>query len=177
MAYTSACSVARLCRNLLGQEKVFSQSSCPTLNDVNEWLSSGCSIIESTLAGCRYTVPVASGTTAYGWLSDVNALYGAGMAEMSRTTATVSTDERTRGQVFLEMFWTQLDRLCDSDLSLAGLERANTGPLYVGGTKHSVKRGWRQDTDRVGPRFWRGLGRGDEVIYPTDSGADDTSAS
>lgn len=173
MAYCSASTVAGLCRNLLGQEGGFSFSSCPTINDVNQWLSSGCSIIESQLAGCKYTVPVAGGTAAYDWLAHLNALYGAAYAEMSRTTVTLGPQERTRGQIYLEQFWNQLNMLCKTDFTLAGLTRTTAGTLYVGGISVTEKDTYENNADRVPPRFFRGLGRFSDTVQPTANTGED----
>lgn len=167
MAYCSASAVAGLCRNLLGQEQAFSFSSCPTINDVNQWLSSGCSIIESQLAGFKYTVPVSNGTAAYDWLAHLNALYGAAYAEMSRTNVTLGPQERTRGQIYLEQFWNQLTMLGKTDFTLAGLSRTTYGTLYTGGVSVADKNANEDNIDRVPPRFFRGLGRFSDTIQPT----------
>ena len=72
MAYASASDVSGLCRSLLGENVTFSDSSCPTINQVKNWLTSGCSIIESRLTQKGYSVPVSNGAGAYGWLNDLN---------------------------------------------------------------------------------------------------------
>jgi hypothetical protein len=140
---------------------------------VNAWLSSGCGIIESTLGGCRYDTPVATGTAAYDWLKNLNSLYAAGNVEMSRSNVTLGPGERTRGQVFLEMFWEQLGKVCDGDLSLAGLTRSSSGKLYVGGTKVSIKQTWESDSDRVSPRFSRGQFDFPGTLDPGNGDTDD----
>ena len=166
MSYAGASSVAALCKNLLGGRPGFSTSTCPTINEVNSWLSSGCAIIESTLAGCKYTVPVANGTTAYDWLAQLNALYGAAYAELSRTNVTLAPGERTRGQVYLEQFEMGLGKLCNGDFTLAGLSRTTSGKLYTGGISIGTKQTYESNSDRVGPKFFKGLGRFDETIEP-----------
>lgn len=158
MSYSSASAVAALTRNLTGN-KQYSTSTCPTINEVNSWLSSGCAVIESKLAGCDYSVPVTAGTVAYDWLGQLNTLYAAAWAEMSRATATLEPNQSTKGQIFLEEFWNQLKMLCDGDLTLAGLSHslAGRGAIYAGGTKVSEKQVWEQSTSRVSPRFSRGM--------------------
>lgn len=158
MPYSSASAVAALTRNLTGN-KQFSTSTCPTIEEVKTWLSSGCAIIESRLTGCKYSVPVTAGTVAYDWLGQLNTLYAAGYAEMSRATATTEPGQRTIGQVYLDQFWSQLDMLCKGDLTLAGLERTSQGVVYAGGTKVDTKQTWEQDTNRVPPRFSRNQGK------------------
>ena len=169
MPYSSASSVARLCKNLLGPERNFSVSTCPTSVEVDTWLSSGCSIIETVLAGHKYTVPVASGTVAYGWISDLNTLYGAGMTELARTNVTLGPGERTRGQYFLESFFDQLEMMVSGkmgDLTLAGLGRTSQGTLYAGGISVSAKQTFEQDLDRVNPRFAKSMFRFPGTLDP-----------
>jgi hypothetical protein len=158
VSYSAASSVARLTKNILGPEKNFSFSTCPTIVEVEGWLSSGCSIIETVLTGHKYTAPVTAGTVAYGWISDLNTLYAAGMTEVSRTLTTLSTDERSRGQWMLEQFFDQLEMLVSGklgDLTLAGLGRTSSGTLYAGGISVSVKQTFESDLNRVNPALAR----------------------
>lgn len=171
MAYASASTVSGLTKNLLGGEPTFTTSTCPTIYEVNQWLSSGCSIIESTLAGCRYTVPVAAGATIYDWIVSLNALYAAAYAEMSRSNVTLSPGERTRGQVMLEQFDAQLKRLCEGDLTNAGLSRATNAQLYAGGISVADKQRQESDDDRVNPRFGRRMFSFPDTIDPQTSTA------
>ena len=171
MAYASGSDVAAYCTNILGGQTGFSYSSCPTISAVNGWLSSGCSIIESQLSGHRYSTPVGAGTAAYDWLKNLNALYAAGNVEMSRANVVLAPGERTRGQVFLEMFWKQLEELCRGDLSLAGLSRSSYGKLYAGGISVSTKQTYETDSDRVEPRFGRGMFSFPGTIDPEVSSA------
>ena len=163
-AYASASDVAMLCRNLLGPEHAFSQSSSPSLLSVNTWLSSGCSIIESKIAGAGYAVPIVQGTTLYQWLSDLNAMFAVSRAEMSRINVTLNSGERTRGQLFEEMFWKQLDTLVTSiDLTTIGGVTNSSGnsilgqTMWVGGTSVASKDTYKDDTDRVKPKFSVGM--------------------
>ncbi len=170
MAYSSASSVSKLCKNILGPEKNFSFSTCPTITEVDTWLSSGCSIIETVLAAHTYVVPVASGTVAYGWLSDLNTLYGAAWVENARTNTTLEPGARSRGQYFLEEFWSQLDRLVSGklgDLTLAGLSQISSGTLYAGGISVADKQTAETDSDRVSPRFARDMFRFDGTLDPS----------
>lgn len=155
MAYASASNAAALCQNVLSGASNFSTSTSPALAAVNVWLTSGCAVLESTLAGWGYNVPPGSNTAAYGWLADLNALYAAAKVELSRTNITLGPGERTRGQVFEQMFWDGLDRMRGQDLSRAGLARSSDGRLYVGGVSVDDKDIWDEDTDRVRPRFRR----------------------
>lgn len=163
-AYASASDVASLCRNLLGSDYTFGSSSSPTITAVNSWLSSGCSIIESKIANAGYNTPIASNTILYKWLSDLNMLFAASRAEMSRINVTLSPGERTRGQVFEEMFWNQLNSLTtDFDLTTVGAT-PNTSTnsilgqtLWVSGTSIASKDTYKDDSDRVKPRFSAGM--------------------
>jgi hypothetical protein len=166
MGYCSASDISSLTKNLLGSSGSFDSSTCPTVAQVNAWITSGCGVIESTLAGAKYSVPVASGTAAYDWLRNLNALYGAAWAEMSRTNVTLEPNQRTRGQVFLEEFWSQLEKLTKGDLTLAGLGRTSQGKLYVGGISISDKQLREGNTDRVPPKFHKGLGSFPGTIEP-----------
>ncbi len=165
-AYASASDVANRCRNLLGGVSNFSSSTSPTITAVNGFLSSACSIIETFLLSCGYSVPVTEDTAVYGWLSELNTLYAAAQAEMTRVNVTLGPGERTRGQVFDEMFWKGLKRLAEGDLTFAGLSRTSTAKIYVGGVSQDDKDTWEDTTDRVRPRFTRGMFAFDETVRP-----------
>ena len=160
-AYASASDVSILCRNLLNGEDGFSASSSPSLTAINTWLSSGCSVIESRLATDGYSVPILQDTLLYGWLKELNALFGASKAEYSRLNISVTPGERTRGQLFEDKFWKQLDALCAMDLTTIGAIRnestISSMPLFVGGTSKSQKGSTKSNTDRVNPRFSKNM--------------------
>ena len=172
MAYASASTVAGYTKNLLGPDKIYTESSCPTLNNVESWLSSGCSVIETVLAGAKYSTPVPTTSGVYGWVSELNALWAAAHAEWSRTNVTLSPGERTRGQVLYDYFWSELEKLIlgiggnGNDLTLVGLTRTSVGKLYVGGISYSDKHTWESDSDRVKPFAFRGMGRFPGTIDP-----------
>ena len=166
MAYASASDVSSLCRNLIAPSKAFTLSTCPTLTEVNTWLSSGCSQIELKLATCGYGVPAASGTVIYDHLAHLNAIYAAGWAHNSRMTATVTADERTVGDRYLESFKDSLGMLCEEDLTLAGLSRADGRGLYAGGISVADKQTQEANTDRVEPRISRDMFRFPGTIEP-----------
>jgi len=157
VSYAAASDVAGHCQNILDGTDNFTMSTCPTLSDVNAWLSSGCSIIETVLTANRYSVPPASSTSVYGWLRDLNALFGAARAEMSRSNVTLAPGERTRGQVFLAEFWSGVKQLTTLDLTGVGLSRSGTGTIYTGGISIAAKDAFESDSDRVSPRFRRGM--------------------
>ena len=166
MPYASTSNVAPLCQNVLGGASNFSASSSPTETSVCAWLSSGCSVIESYLAGRGYSVPVGAGTVAYSWLTDLNALYAAAYVEMSRSNVTLGPGERTRGQVFDEMFWRNLNHLGARDLTVAGIARSSYAKLYVGGISVDDKQSIESNSDRVKPRFARNILRSSDVESP-----------
>ena len=156
MGYASTSDVAALCNNILNGSSDFSASSVPTACQVQAWISSGCGILESTLAGLGYGVPVASTIGVFDILRELNALYGAARTELSRTNITIGPGERTRGQIFNQMFWDELGKMKALDLGMYGLSRSSTGKLYVGGISNAEKQSIEGDTDRVQPRFKRG---------------------
>ena len=172
MAYCAASTVSGYCRNLLGPDKIFTESSCPTLNSVESWMSSGCSVIETVLSGAKYTTPVPVTSAVYNWVAELNALWAAAHAEWSRTNVTLSPGERTRGQVLYDYFWSELEKLIlgiggnGNDLTLVGLTRTSVGKLYVGGISYSDKNTWESDTDRVRPSLFKGIGRFPGTIDP-----------
>ncbi len=157
MAYTSSCVVAALTQNLLSGASDFSASSSPTSTAVGNWLTAGCTVINSYLSSKKYDVPVASTAGAYSWLENLNALYAAAMAEQSRTNVTLSPGERTRGRVMLDQFWTELKMLAGMDLTSMGMTRSSDGALYVGGISQTEKETYEDDTDRIAPKFTKGM--------------------
>lgn len=166
MAYAETKSVVALCRNILQGVTDFTASTAPSIDEVEMWLSSGCSIIEARLSGEGYSVPPTTTAVVYDWLAQLNSLYAASFAEMSRVNVTLGPGERTRGQVFEKMFWDGLDRLCNTDLTLVGLSRISDDKIYVGGTTETQKEIWEDDTDRVTPRLKRGMFNLEGTIRP-----------
>lgn len=169
MAYSSASQVAGLCANILGGASNFSASSSPNLTLVENWLSSGCGLINSTLNAYGYETPVTQGAAPniYDELTLLNTLYAATWVEMSRTNVTLSLGERTRGQVFNEEFKKGLNSLVNKDLTRAGLSRSSQGIIYVGGIDIDQKDAYDDDTSRVQPRFKRGFARPDYISEET----------
>lgn len=172
-AYAAASDVAGMCRNLLGPATMFGASTSPTLATVNTYLSSGCGILESTLQNKGYTVPVAVGTAARDWLQNLNMLYAAGMSELTRVNITLTPGERTRGQVLLEYFWKQLNYFTSLNLASMGVTRSATvGTLFVGGTSKTSKDSYNANSDRVAPRFARGMFTTTGALAPTGQDID-----
>lgn len=172
MAYSEPGHVAALCMNLLsGGSTAFSTSSCPTLSNVQTWLSSGCAVIEGYLSGHRYSMPVASTAGAYSWLTNLNTLYAAAMAQSSRQSATIMPGERTVGRVYMDQFWSELKILAGLDLTTMGVTRSTVGKLYAGGISLSDKELYEDDTDRTPPKFAKGMFDFPGTIRPTVSTA------
>ena len=119
-----------------------------------------------------HSVPVASTVRAYNWVKELNALYATARAELSRTNVTLVPGERTRGQVFLEMFWEDLHSFVAMNLTSVGVGRTSTAQIYVGGISQTDKDTYDEDSDRVPPRFRRG-----QFEFPGTVRADTTTAS
>ena len=171
MAYTSSSTVAALCVNILSGASDFSASSSPTSTAVDGWISSGCSVIDTYLSSKKYDVPIPSGAAAYSWLTNLNTLYAAALVETSRTNITLGPGERTRGRVMLEQFWDELKMLVSMDLTSMGVTRSSKGSLYVGGISEADKDTYEDDSDRVAPRFERGMLDFPGTLKPTKSAA------
>jgi hypothetical protein len=89
-------------------------------------------------------------------VTQINALYGAWHAERSRINARVSSDERTRADMFKRDFDTLLEDLLGMDLTLLGISRLQTTRVYAGGIRKSDKQTNESNTDIVQSRFKRG---------------------
>jgi hypothetical protein len=128
-------------------------------------------MINVLIQGQGYGVP-ASNTTIFEAFKDCNAFWAAARVEMSRTNVTLAPGERTRGQVFEEMFRScACSILGNGDLTLVGLSRVSSGTLYVGGIDISQKQTEESDTDRVVPRINRGAFDFPGTIQPRGSNA------
>lgn len=171
MAYGSSSGIATFCKNVLGGISDFTTATSPTLQAVNMWLTAGCSIIEARLSSEGYSMPPAESSVVWGFLAELNNLYGAARVEMSRVNVSLGPGERTRGQVFEKMFWDGLDQLSRLDLTSVGLSIDSSMKIYVGGTTDTEKDTWEDDSDRVQPRFKRGQFNFPETIRPDTSSA------
>lgn len=181
MAYANTYQVAALCRNILGSADQFGTSTSPTIVEVQDFLTSGCMIINTHLNSWGYDAPPASTTSLYGMLSELNTLYAAGRAEMTRSNVVLGPGERTRGQVFLGEFWAALKLLSSMELTGAGGTKPGAGTtpgagagafLYVGGISYADKSRVESDTDRVKPRFERDMFRFEGTVSPQDEDED-----
>ena len=165
MAFASSSDVAALCRNLVSGASDFSTSTSPTQAQVNAWLSSGCAVITLRLNGMGYGA-LSSGTAAYELAGQINALYAAWLAERSRINARTTADERTRADMLRKDFDDNLKILIGADLSRAGVSQ--TGVAYAGGISADDKDTQEADSDRVNPRFVRGMFANPEALDAAD---------
>ena len=164
MAYASASDVASLTKNLVGGASSFDTSTSPTGTQVNQWLSSGCAIINTVIGSMGYgAIPESS--EAYGMVRDCNALFGAWRAELSRTNARTQPGERGRADFFKKAWDDCLDELKELDLSALGVPQTRTaGRVYAGGISKADKASVEGDSDRVTPRFRRGMFASKETL-------------
>lgn len=175
MAYASASDVAAYTPGLL-QDGSFTETSHPTETAVEGYLDAGAALIDGRLSGAGYSTPVGSDATVYSYLTDLNALYAAGRAEMVRMTARVAATERSRSQQFMDQFNNGLDALLKMNLTGAGLSLSSGGTLYVGGISVADKEARNADTDRVQGRFSRGQFRVAGTQRPAARSDDDESS-
>jgi hypothetical protein len=154
MAYASACDVAALCRNLLGNASNFESSTSPNVTQINMWLSAGCALINTTIFGRNYTQAVPPNSAAYDFIAMANAQYAAWMAERSRTLASVQASERTRGDMFKRDFNDSLALIKTLSLGQAGVSQQSN--VYTGGISQADKQAEESNQDRVAARFVRG---------------------
>ena len=169
MAYASASDVAGLTKNILDGATMFSDTTVPDMDTVTNWLSTGCGVIETKVSGYGYSVPPASGTGAWDTLKELNILFAAAYVELARINITLAPGERTRGQVFRQMYEDALADLEGTDLSRVGFTRSADGKLYVGGISVTDKQTQETDTDRVSPRFTRRQMQFPETSDPSDA--------
>lgn len=165
MAYCSASDVMALTPGLVKPASMFDTSTCPSLTEVNTWLASGSSVIDTQLASAGYS-PIPATSPAFGMAQQANALFGAWFAERSLITARVSADERTRADMFKRDYESLMKILVDLDLGQAGVPLLQTGRAYAGGISISDKATVEDDGDRLATRFKRGMGRHPERTDP-----------
>jgi len=161
MGYSDPSRVAFLCVNLTSGASNFATDTKPTRMAVEFWLDDASGKINAALNSKGFSTPV-SQTTAPGVfasLAGVETLYGAAMAEMARANVRLGPGERTRGQVFMEMYDDQLESLLKTDLTLAGVGALSAATPYAGGISDSDKSTIEDNTDRVKPSFRRDLMR------------------
>lgn len=166
MAYAAASDVGALCANLLGSASEFESSTSPTLTQVNSWLSSGCAAINA-----RYGGAIPATSNAYELARQANALFAAWFAERSRVNTRVAANERTRADMFKRDFDAVIEMLDLLDYDELGVD-AGTSAAWAGGISRADKQTYEANSDRVKPRFSRGM-----LDYPGLSLSEGTTAS
>ena len=168
MSYSSASDVAAYCPGLTDSSGSFTATSRPPTSAVERFLSSGCALIETSLEAAGYSMPVPASATVYDYVVDLEAIYGAARAETSRRVGRISADERTRARMFMDDFKAGLKALVAMNLDQAGLSVSGAGALYAGGISIDDKDTVESDSDRVEPRFKRGLLRHPGTVSDDD---------
>ena len=167
MGYCAASDVYALVKNLVLPSGSFDAATCPTLNDINSWISAGSSVIDTELADAGYN-PIPSSTAPYGLASQINSLFAAWLAEDSRVGAMIQAGERTRAFIFNRQWNTLLTLLSTRDLSRAGVTTMGSR-AYAGGISVSDRQSVSSNTDRVKPRFTRAMGHNPAAGFPSDN--------
>jgi hypothetical protein len=114
MAYGSTDGVAYL---LPAMGRITASSRPINTTAVSAWLDEGASVINRTLAGAGYTVPVLSSTAVYDELSGLNNLYAMAQAVRARGLDTVTGDNEDRSSALLTEFYNRLTQLAGSTLA------------------------------------------------------------
>ena len=168
MGYCTTCQVYSHVFSLVKPASAFDTSTCPSLDDIEQWITTGCAVINTQLSTRGYGGP-SSGTALYEMLGQANAFWAAALAEDSRVNARISADERTRGDRFYRQYEKLMAVLDKMDLSRLGLSQ--TSGVYAGGISWSDKSSVESNTDRVPGRFKRGQFRNPEAPNVADSSA------
>lgn len=95
---------------------LFYSDTLPTVDQVTAWLDQGAAIINRTLGGAGYTVPVLATATAYPELVALNELYAAAYVVMARGLDTVQGSEENRSTVWMQQFFDRLGALAATAL-------------------------------------------------------------
>lgn len=157
MGYCSASDVYALVKNLILPSGSFDANTCPTLNDINSFISSGSAVIDTELADAGYQ-PIPATAAPYGLATQCNATFAAWLAESSRVGANILPGERTRADQFLKSWQTLLNLISTRDLSRSGVPTYSSR-AYAGGISLSDKRAVASNTDRNPTRFFRDMNR------------------
>jgi len=130
-------------------------------------------MINAKLASRGYD-SIGESSGAYEFARQANALYGAYLAERSLLSARVSKQENSRSSIFKEDFDDMLEMLVALDLSNLGVTRGKAPPAnFAGGIDKSDKQLTEDDTDRIRPRFGRGMFDNPEAEVPDTTNADE----
>jgi len=158
MAYSTCARCAAILPNLLNGASDFDNLATdvvPGSAALITFISSGCSIINATMARNGYATPVASGNMLYDYLGDIEANYVAYRAEMSRSSPRTAKGERSRADRFKQAFDAGIKFLSESDLTELSIAKG-TADWYIGGRTDSDKAVQESDTELVQARFARG---------------------
>ncbi len=91
-------------------------SNTPAVQQVEAWLDQGAAVINRTLAGAGYAVPVLDTSLVYPELTALNELYAAAYALMARGLDTVAGSEENRSAVWMQQFHDRLGALAATAL-------------------------------------------------------------
>lgn len=173
MSYSATSDVAAFVPNLINACPNFDSTTLPTVAQVTRWLSAACSTINGRLSSMGYDVPVPGEAAIFDEVAELEVFYAVSRAELVRISARVSATERSRAQIFDQMFKDGLEDLLGRDLSRAGLD--HTSKAYAGGISKADKLSVEGDTDRVEPRFSRGQFNAPDTVRPSGRGRDEES--
>jgi hypothetical protein len=165
MSYATTADVAALTPGLIGGAEDFSTTTSPTKAQVTAFLNRGYARINAHLESMGYSAPMDSSATIYTYLIDLEANYGAARAEAVRRSSRVGPQERSRSQQFMDDFQDGLKALETMDLTRGGA--GFTSKMYAGGISVSDKDAVESGSDRVVPRFKRGMFRAAGTSRPS----------
>ena len=114
MAYGTAAGVGYL---VPAMGRLSASSTPVNTTMLTAWLGEGSSVIDRTLAGAGYAVPVAGTATCYGELTALANQYAAAQAIRARGLDTVTGDNEDRASVWLREFYERLTALAASTLA------------------------------------------------------------
>jgi hypothetical protein len=100
--------------------QTISTLTAPSTAQVTTWCAEADAIINRTIAGAGYTVPVSAGTTLYTELVGLSNLYAAAYILRAVGIDTSSGNQEDRSEVWLEDFRTRLHSLAASNLAALG---------------------------------------------------------
>ena len=119
MSYGSVSGVEAIVPAIAGSG--FDGSSTPTSTQVTAWLDEAYSLINATLSGAGYQIPVSATADAYDLLQALENLYGAAYALRARGMETHHDEEERASETYLKDFHSRLKTLVGMDLTGMGL--------------------------------------------------------
>ena len=159
MAYSTCARLLALIPNLTNNSASIDSMGAdvfPGSAALVNFLSSGCSIINTKIRSLGFAPPAGATSEIYDYLSQLEAQYGAWQAEAARSSPRIAQGERTRADQFKRSFEDGLKLLETMDLSRSGLGIDSTTDWYIGGVSQAEKNLVESDTDRVPYRFKKG---------------------